>query len=336
MKYKLLMWMTLLHHTLSAQVKTNLIYDSWVATHITYKDGAELPDDNPIKYNFTKYTFTSPNKINISFAYAEKGTPYLFEIAGNLLTLKTEAGWAMNTLRIEELTPEKLVMLQGGINGFDDPSAVKYEFKRETDYQVALLLTANDIYSVAGSDTIYRESPKIYAAFKGDSFQSFLTESMGSSSGGSKSGRILTSFLVSDEGVADSLTILESLGAQYDKAYTRAFYKAKNKWNAAQLNGKKVKVRMMQEIRYFTSDMMLPAYSYTRDADAAFKEQKYELALYYFDKALNRVSTDKENLYKRGICKQMLGNQPGACEDWQMVKKLGGSTVDTLLAKYCK
>lgn len=336
MKHKLLLLLALLHQTLFAQVKTNLIYDSWVATHVSYKDGAELPDDNLLKYNFTKYTFTTPDKINISFAYAEKGTPYLFEITGNLLMLKTEAGGAINTLSIEELTPEKLVLLQRGVSGFDDPTAIKYEFKREADYQRALPLTANDVYRISGSDTIYRESPKIYAAFKGDSFQSFLTESMGSGSGDNKSGRILTSFVVSDKGVADSLTILESLGAPYDKAYTRAFYKAKNKWNPAQLNGKKVKVRMMQEIRYFTSDMMLPAYTYTRDANAAFEEQKYELALYYFDKALNKVPTDKENLYKRGICKQMLGNQPGACEDWQMVKKLGGSTVDTLLAKYCK
>lgn len=336
MKYRLLLLMALLHQTLFAQVKTNLIYDSWVSTHITYKDGAELPNDIIVKYTYTKYTFTLPGKINISFAYNEKGTQNVFEIAGNLLTLKTEAGWVMNMMRIEELTLEKLVLLQSGVNGFDDPSAFKFEFRREVDYQTALPLTINDIYRINGNDTVYMEGPKIYAAFQGDSFHDFLKENMGSNSGDKKSGRILTSFVVSEKGVADSLKILEGLDAQYDKAYIRAFYKAKNKWNAAQLNGKKVKVRMMDETRYFTSDMMIPAYNYTRDADAAFKEKKYELALYYFDKALNKLPIGKENLYKRGICKQMLGNQPGACEDWQAVKKLGGSTVDALLVKYCK
>jgi hypothetical protein len=42
-------------------------------------------------------------------------------------------------------------------------------------------------------------------------------------------------------------------------------------------------------------------------------------------------------LYRRGMCKLLLGNKAGACEDWNKVKSLGGTPqVDALLEKYCK
>ena len=74
---------------------------------------------------------------------------------------------------------------------------------------------------------------------------------------------------------------------------------------------------------------------YTQKANAAFKQRDYQTALYFYDQALKNHAEDPENLYNRGICKQKLGNQAGACEDWNKIKQLGHSDADELLAKYC-
>ena len=92
---------------------------------------------------------------------------------------------------------------------------------------------------------------------------------------------------------------------------------------------------MYVETRYSTFDAAFPADQYTDQANIAFNEKKYDRALYFYDQALKTVPFDKSNLYNRGICKKMLGNLKGACEDWQTIRKLGSKEVDALLEKYC-
>jgi tetratricopeptide (TPR) repeat protein len=93
---------------------------------------------------------------------------------------------------------------------------------------------------------------------------------------------------------------------------------------------------MIREIRYLTSAMMMPAFDYTLKANQQFVVKDYEIALYFYDQALKNNPTDKDNLYKRSICKKMLGNIAGACEDWNKIKELGGTQADALLAQYYK
>jgi hypothetical protein len=326
----------LLYYSVSGQIKKNLIYDKWVLSRITYKDGSLLPDENPLKYTYAKYIFSQPDILQHSSIYSERGANYLFEINGNSLVLKSEAGWAMNTLMIEELTEDKLILTQPGLKGYNDPQSLRYEYKRESVYQNSISLTTSDIFSVYHSDTTYKQSPKVYADFNGISFQNFLTSNIREGMMDGIAGHMVASFIVSKNGVADSLKILEGISAGYDKAFIKAFNKGKRMWNAAKLNGKKVNVHMIQEIRYLTGAAALPAYLDSQNANAAFNTQNYDVAIYYLDMALKNVPTDKDNLYKRGICRLKLGNLTGACEDWQTIKKLGGSTADELLAKYCK
>jgi len=336
MKYSLLLFICLAGHSLFAQAGTDNIYGSWVKTKLTYKNGAELPDENILKYTYVKYTFESPDKMYISPYYYAIGGQYSFEINNNELVLKSYAGSILNTIRIEELGPDKLVLLQEGRDGFDDPTSLIYYFTPEPTYQSSLKLTADDIYSVTAGDTIYKENPKVYASYKGGNFLGYLTEHIGHGEVmHNKSGHIVASFIVSKAGIADSLKILQSISPEYDKYYTKAFKSARNDWKPSTLNGKIVEVVMFQEITYSTSDMMLPSYNNTSEANASFKEKNYARALYYYDEALKSIPTDKENLYNRGICKKMLGNLAGACEDWKKIKELGGSQADDLLAKYC-
>jgi len=93
---------------------------------------------------------------------------------------------------------------------------------------------------------------------------------------------------------------------------------------------------MLVELRYGVGDIAIPASFNSRYATAAYNAKAYDVALYYFDLALAGLPFDRDNLFKRGICKLKLGNIAGACEDWKKVKELGGDQADEVLAKYCK
>ena len=223
--------------------------------------------------------------------------------------------------------------------GFDDPTAWRYTFTSETSYQNSLALKPGDIYAATATDTIYKENTKVYANYQGDSFQKYIYNSMESGNADymtGKSGHLVASFIVSKTGVADSLKILESINTDFDKRFTKAFNKAKKDWKPAILNGKYVRVQMFVYLTYGTFGPAFSADQYTKKANTAFKQNDYKAALYYYDQALSNVSFDKENLYNRGVCKKMLGNLPGACEDWKKLKELGGDQADALLEKYCR
>jgi len=337
MRYSILLFFCLISHSLFAQVKTDDIWGSWVKTKLTFKDGEELPEENILRSTYVKYTFSKSDQMNISQVYHDKGSQFLFEISNNEIIVKTTAGSPINGFRIEELGLNKMVLLQKGYQGFDDPDALKYTFVRETAFQNSLPLNAGDIYSVTAVDTIYKETPKIYASYNKGSFQTYLYAQMGASYHSDTIGNHLAaSFIVSKNGVADSLKILEGMGPGFDKAFGKAFNKDKNDWKPAVLNGKYVAVQMFVELSYGTFGPAFSASQYTDKANIAFKQQDYRLALYYYDQALKNMPNDKENLYNRGICKKALGNLAGACEDWNKLKELGGKEADDLLLKYCR
>lgn len=317
-----------------AQIRLN---GSYVATKVNYLSGDELPEDNILKYTYVKYTFSNQNQIGISGVYNEKGTSYLFSISGNRLIIKSEAGSVMNTMKIMENNADKLVLVSSSAQGsLEDPWAIKYTLYKEEFIQNNMPLSPDDIYSIKGADTIYKSGQKIYAQFKGSSFQSYMYEQIRKKKMDVKSGQLLSIFIVDANGQPDSLRIIQGINPKYDAEYIKAFNSARNMWQAAQHNGKTVKVLMNQSLKYLTSEQTLPSYFSSQKANAAYNNQDYELALYYYNEALEVKPDEIENLYRRGICKQILGNLKGACADWTKIQLMGNKTANELLLKYCK
>ena len=337
MKYILFVFICLNSHSLFAQINTDTIYGSWVKTKLTYKDGSELPDENILKATYVKYTFTPPDKMNISQGYWQDGPQFIFEILNNEIIIRTSVGSIINQIRILELNGHRMVLQQKGYQGFDDPASLKYTFSRETAFQNALPLNTSDIYAVVAGDTIYKECPKVYADYKGDGFQKYIYDNVGGKGGdgSGSSGHLAATFIVSKTGIADSLKILEGISPEFDKRFIKTFTKAKKNWKPAVLNGKYVPVQMSVDLNYGAFGPSVSAFEYTGQANSAFKQKDYQGALYFYDQALKNRPADRENLYNRGICKKMLGNLAGACEDWKKIKELGGNEADDLLAKYC-
>ncbi|TKC63675.1 hypothetical protein FBD94_04810 [Pedobacter hiemivivus] len=317
-----------------AQVKLN---GSYVATKVNYLSGDELPEDNILKYTYLKYTFSNQDQIGISGVYYEKGTPYLFAISGNRLIIKSEVGSVMNTLKIMENNADKLVLISSSASGsLEDPWAIKYTLYKEQFIQNNTLLSPNDIFSIKGTDTVYKSGQKIYAQFKGSSFQSYMYELIRKKKMDVKSGELLSTFIIDPDGHPDSLRIIQGINPKYDAEYIKAFNSARNMWQPAQHNGKTVTVLMNQSLKYLTSEQTLPSYFDSQKANTAYNNKDYELALYHYDRALEVRPDEVENLYHRGICKQILGNLKGACADWTKIQLMGNKTANELLLKYCK
>lgn len=335
MKFRFLIFLVLITSSLHAQLKPQDIWGSWILTKVTFADNTELPDENMIKYAFIKYTFAKPNQMYYSGVYNEAGTNQVFELANNQIIVQSDAAFILNTMQVKQLHDRVLIIVQKGSNGFNDADAIKYHFIKEDALQDSLRLTDKDIFSAVSGDTVYKESRKLYPSFIGSSFQDYLSKEIGTSNlMYRKSGYIKASFIVRKSGLADSLKIINNISPKYDKVFTRLFLAGKNNWTPAYLAGKPVDVQKFIEIRYLNSEQTIPAYFTGNQANQAYNLQDYQSALALYDKALESVPTDKDNLYKRGMCKKNLGDIKGAVEDWKKIKELGGTNVDVLLEKY--
>ncbi|MFD0793577.1 energy transducer TonB [Mucilaginibacter litoreus] len=333
MKYFIVLIFTLLSTQLFAQINKN-IYNTWVNAKVTFSDGSPLPDEHPLKYTYIKYQFSKPDRMHIATVYFEKGVENLFEIKSDKLLIKSPEGGLMNSYRITSIK-DTLVLLQNAFEA-NDSSSLKFYFVPESVYQQNLTLKPSDIFSIKGKDTIYQQSAKIYASYKGESFRQYIYDGISEKvKMDGRAGHFLATFVVDKSGLADSVKILKGIDNLFDERFIKVFSKSKKSWKPATLAGKPVSVRMSVELRYSTSATVIPAYFASQKANEAYLSKDYELAIYYYDQALQNTPTDKENLFKRGMCKLLLGNIPAAREDWLNSKQSGENpAADAMLEKY--
>ncbi len=336
MRYSILFALMLATKVLLAQTTSKLIFDTWVTSKIVFRDGMLLPDAHPLKNVYIKYKFSRPDKINITNIYSDNGSASLFQVDNNVLTIKSNEGWLMNTYGVE-FTKDTLVLLQAGRKGFNDPDALKFYFVPERKFQNSLPLQTADILTVIQQDTIYKQTPKIYAIYHGDSFTDDMYKGIRKDVNmDNRVGSLVATFIVSKTGSADSLKILEGIDADYNETFVKVFKQNRKKWQPALLNGKPVTVQMSVNLSYLTSETTIPAILASQKANWAFTKANYELALYYLNQAIAGRPNDKDDIYLRGMCKLLLGNKDAACEDWSKAKALGSwAALDEIIKKYC-
>jgi hypothetical protein len=328
----------ILLHTicLKAQINTSNIYNTWVKVKTTYNDGGELPNVLIQKYSYTKYKLSNSGIINITIKYSGKGSDNKFFVIDSVLSVTSLDNNPVNELRVVKLTADEMVLSQKGATGADEASAFRFYFIPESVFQKKSKFAADEISTLATGDTVYQESPKVYAEFKGEeSFQSFLSDRSEGTNMDGQEGYFKASFIVLKSGMVDSVKILNSINSDYDKQYIKWFNKNKKNWLPAMLNGKPVNIKRIEEIRYFTSARTQPVMRFNNNAYAALTEGNYEKALYYYNQALTYMPDNTEDMYKRAACKIALGITDGLCNDLIKVKATGTLLMDELVDKYC-
>src|SRR3569833_3018961 len=236
MRFKFLLLLFFICNFAGAQINKERLIGSWVLTKVTYSDGSELPDENTVKHAYIKYNFRWPDKLSAASLYYRNGTSLLFEVNDNIIYFKTPVGSVINSLQVDQIGSNNLVLLQRGRKGLENPAPIKFYFMRETAFQDALPLSAKDILSVRPGDTTYKMSPKIYALFNGESFEDYLSVAIQQGDANymtNKGGHLVASFVVSKKGIADSLKIMEGINEDFDKGFIRAFNRARKNFTPA-------------------------------------------------------------------------------------------------------
>ncbi len=308
---------------------------SWIKTKVTYRDGAELDDANPIKYSYTRYNFMKKGIVRVSTSYEHKGAQFQYQFSNPQLKIMSDVGFVVNEFLVQRSSESELILLQKGNAGFDGDDCLLFYFISEPSFQNSFKPNADNILSVVGTDTVYLANEKLYPEYKGDK-DYFDALKDGVPSQPSANLYFFATYIVGKDGRADSLKIIESFSPEFDKRILKNFNKTRENWQPAMLHGKPVAVQMKQEYRYLSSHSMLPAYNYDKKGSDAMKKGDFAVAIYFFDMGLGRVPSNAQMLYKRAVCKHELGNNEGACKDLQAIELLGDSSGRELLDKWCK
>jgi len=314
------------------------LYGNWIKVKTIYKDGGELNDYDLIKYNYTKFSFGKPDKCIIALSYDQWGEPVHFMLGYDELFIKNDNEFVLNQLRIEKFSADTLILVQQNNGSWDDPACIKFYYVPESAYQKANPLTADDIVSVKGNDTLYKASEKLYAGFNGEaSFHMLEQSALGNLHGETPlKNHFLATFIINKDGTADSLKIVEGINPDFDKQYIKTFLKLKNHWVHATHNGKAVSVQMKDEFRYLSSapDFFDRAKPGTL-ADEEMKIGNYDLAIINYTKAIKSSPYPGDYYYKRAFCYLATNNAADACTDLQKAKELGTYAANGLIKRFC-
>ncbi|HEX8607658.1 MAG TPA: tetratricopeptide repeat protein [Pedobacter sp.] len=334
--YTLLLSFITLCTTAFAQVKPSEIIGSWVIHDLRFKDGAALPDENPLKYTFVKYTFDESNVMYSTTKAQNRGALTYYQIKKDQLIINNASGVILNNFLISKRGSDTLMILRKGSKGFADPDGLMYTFVRENLFQQARLKISSNDFTVSGRDTVYNQSSSLYAKFYLPAgFETYAIDELKDKVGEQGTAIFRMSFIVDKNGAADSIRVIKGIWQAYDEMYLKTFKKVKNKWKPALLNGKPVAVRMFAEARYVASAMIQPSNVYTSQGDQFYNNGRFDTAIQYYDAALKNYPDNENTMYKRGICKIRLNDIPGALADFKAVKEMRGNLqIDALIAKY--
>jgi hypothetical protein len=312
------------------------LFNKWIKTNAEFIDRRKLTDENPLKYQYVKYSFERPNKVFIGLAFDNK-TALFFEKEGNEIKIKNATGFQVNNFLIDKLTPDELILIQKGRGTFDDSDCIKLYFVEEKKYQNSIALRPSDIFSINNVDTIYKASEKVYPEFNSDkSFYDFCSEYIPEKQAVmSTNSFFLATFIVRKSGIIDNVQVLEKINDKFEKQFRVALKKSTKYWAPAKVNGHDVDTQMNVTFKFISSSNFLLMYDYLKKGKSAMMDFDFTGALYYFDQLLEKDTANVETLYNKAICELKLGNKEQACLDLKKVLASGKYRVDDLISSEC-
>ncbi len=328
--------LSILTSGLKAQINSQLLYNTWVKVKVTYNDDKPLVYSNIFKYSYAKYIFKSDGKAGINTGYLSNAANNTFLINDSAIVISSPGGFEMNRLKILKLTTDELVLEQRGKAGFDQPDALKIYLVSQGAFQRSHKFQSWEFSTIANGDTVYNESPVVYAEFTAaNNFQDYVRSQIQASIN-QEQGHFMATFIVNKTGKIDSLKIVNGISADHDKLFLKIFAKNQAFWKPALLGGKPVNVKVTVKIDHWGSDMVIPSMRFTEEANSALEAGKFDIALHYYEQSLSYVPTDVTNSYKSALCKLALGRTDGVCEALVQINQSGVMIVDELIGLVCK
>lgn len=153
-------------------------------------------------------------------------------------------------------------------------------------------------------------------------------------------GTVVVQFTVNASGALSDLRVINSVSPFLDNKVTEALQHTEGLWKPGANNDELVSMEKEVAIsfRYKESpDFVEKAQWYfKKGAKKMFIKEKPDLALKYFNHGVTLLPNSKPLLAARGLAKYELGDESGACKDWNRVKNLGGVESDGFLKNFCQ
>jgi len=160
-------------------------------------------------------------------------------------------------------------------------------------------------------------------------------------------GTEVVQFVVTTKGEVADFNIINSVSPEIDQEVIRVLKTTSKMWKPGLNNGTPVAMEKEISAAFYlnmkgihdpdvTNDFAnLAKHYFNRAGKMFFIREKNMRALKYYDKAVRYMPNDKALLVNRGMCRYELGNEDGACQDWNRIKDLGGLEADAYLDNFC-
>jgi hypothetical protein len=317
-------------------IYTQDLFNKWIKTNAEFIDQRELSNENPLKYQYVKYTFEKPNKVFIGLTFDTK-IALFFEKVGSEIKVKNSSGFQVNDFLVEKLSSDELILIQKGRGSFRDSDCIRLFFDQEKRYQNSIAVRPSDIFSISDVDTIYKASEKIYPEFNSDkSFYEFCSDYISEKKAVmSTNNFFLATFIIRKSGAIDNVQVLEKINDRFEKQFRTALKKSERLWTPGQIGDKNVDTQMKATFKFVSSGDFLFIYDFLKKGKLHMANFDFAGALYYFDQILEKDTSDIETLYNKAICELKLGNKEQGCLDLRKVSMTGKYKIEDLILSEC-
>lgn len=158
-------------------------------------------------------------------------------------------------------------------------------------------------------------------------------------------GTAVIQFVVTPEGELDDIVVIESLCCQVDDELIRALKTTNGMWNPVEVDGIPISAAKEVSLMFVTNRYEEnPKTYFTEKATAFFnkgnklflKSENPQKAIKYYDKSVNYRPNEVATLMLRGLCRYELGDEEGACKDWNRINLLGSTNMDDYFEDLCE
>lgn len=332
--------LTLLSIHIQGQIINSGLVGSWMKIKAIYNSGENLPVDNKLNQSYLRLSFETNGKAYKEINPYDKTYIFDFSTSGNNLKI------GFLNYQINYLANDTLILVEEGKNGIN-ASSTKYIFVSEKLYQSNISLTP-DMIILSGVDSIFIENKRLIARFNDDiSFHEFLKNNMPAAQGLSANGFFMATFVITDNGLIDSIKIHRGLNKSFDNQFIKAVNKSAKLWIPAKLNQRNVSVLHTELYDFIQKGQFtFTGWSLGYETDIKYINYKngiiamlrsdYYQAIDCFTKYIETDPKDAEALFQRGMCYFKLNDLNNACIDWKKVKGPKSNMANNFINQFCK
>jgi len=150
-------------------------------------------------------------------------------------------------------------------------------------------------------------------------------------------------FVVTPKGEVTGFNIVNSLSKEIDDEVIKVLKTTNGLWRPGLNNGEPVEMGKELSIAFKLSNgddgtnfVHIAKIFFRKGNKQFFVKANLKGAINNYNQAMRYLPNDKCLLASRGLCKYGLGDKPGACQDWNRIKALGGLESEYYLNKLCE